>query len=311
MKDLPLLSIILNNYNHVHYLEKRFQDLLNGLPSNVEIIFFDDGSTDNSMEIAQRWEGKDERLKIFSHKPNLGIHETVRKAVELAQGKYIAPRAVDDLHLLGAYAKVVSVLETQPDVPLLFSDHAYIDEKVDLGKLCVDRTHKTLRTLKVFSPEEVAKEIFEDHLYIPGHTVVIKKESFLRFGGYQPQLKHLTDWFVYHAIALNEGAIYMPEALFVWRLHQSNYSASFEKQRGIKKELLQSFLDQLTEVSPNLRRRFSRSGLFFEFLQSVSFFELKRFKDFSFWFNCYRKKIGRIQRKWRRSIQKKMGKIDS
>ena len=52
---MPLVSIIINNYNYAHFLRPCIQSALNQEESADEIIVVDDGSTDNSLEIAEQF----------------------------------------------------------------------------------------------------------------------------------------------------------------------------------------------------------------------------------------------------------------
>ena len=54
-KDKPLVSIIIPNYNHADYLEERITSILNQTYTNYEIIILDDKSTDNSIEIINKF----------------------------------------------------------------------------------------------------------------------------------------------------------------------------------------------------------------------------------------------------------------
>ena len=62
MNDNPLVSILMINKNHGHYLEKTIRSYLNQSYKNLEIIVVDGGSTDSSIEIMQKYN----RVKMYS-----------------------------------------------------------------------------------------------------------------------------------------------------------------------------------------------------------------------------------------------------
>lgn len=66
------VSIIVPIYNKEKYLEKCLDSILGQTYRDLEIILVDDGSTDNSLSICQRYAEKDLRIKIY-HKPNGGV----------------------------------------------------------------------------------------------------------------------------------------------------------------------------------------------------------------------------------------------
>ena len=55
MKDNPLVSVIIPNYNHARYLEQRLESVFNQTYQNFEVIFLDDCSTDNSVELVKEY----------------------------------------------------------------------------------------------------------------------------------------------------------------------------------------------------------------------------------------------------------------
>ncbi len=52
----PLISVVIPNYNHAQFLEKRIESVLNQTYKNIEIILLDDKSTDNSIDIIKKYE---------------------------------------------------------------------------------------------------------------------------------------------------------------------------------------------------------------------------------------------------------------
>mgnify|MGYP005895225883 CR=1 FL=1 len=84
------LSFIVPVYNVEDYLSECVDSLLNqDVPSELyEIILYDDGSTDGSLRIAQKYGAGYANIRVFTH-PNSGAAETRNEAIEKAVGKYI------------------------------------------------------------------------------------------------------------------------------------------------------------------------------------------------------------------------------
>ena len=72
MNSNKLVSIIVPIYNVEKYLEKCVCSILNQDYNNLEVILVNDGSTDKSLEICERLQKKDNRIKIINQK-NLGV----------------------------------------------------------------------------------------------------------------------------------------------------------------------------------------------------------------------------------------------
>lgn len=95
MKNDPLVSIILPVYNVEIYLDDCFNSLIKQSYKNIEIIFVDDGSTDNSGNKLDEYLKKDKRVKVY-HKKNEGVSSAKNLGIKNATGDYITFVDSDD-----------------------------------------------------------------------------------------------------------------------------------------------------------------------------------------------------------------------
>lgn len=91
---MPKISVILPVYNVAQYLDRCIKSLLNQTFKDLEFIFVDDYSPDDSVEIIQKY--NDPRIKIIRHPVNLYTAEARNTGVNAAQGEYIAFVDPDD-----------------------------------------------------------------------------------------------------------------------------------------------------------------------------------------------------------------------
>ncbi len=96
MIHYPLISILIPLYNAEKYISETIESALAQTYDNIEILIFDDGSTDNSLSIALEYEKKYLNIKVFTHK-NSGAQITRNKLFELSSGEYIQYLDADDL----------------------------------------------------------------------------------------------------------------------------------------------------------------------------------------------------------------------
>ena len=101
------ISVIVNCFNGEKYLYKCLKSILDQKYQNFEIIFFDNFSTDKSLNIAKKI--IDKRIKLFSSKKKLKLYEARNEAINNASGELIAFLDVDDwwdCNYLSSRAKV-------------------------------------------------------------------------------------------------------------------------------------------------------------------------------------------------------------
>lgn len=225
------LSILIPNYNYGKYLAQAVTSVATSNYPSFEIVLVDDGSTDNSMEVALALQKQFPKLRVYRNETNQGIYATVERAISLAKGQYLHFLASDDYRLPTFIEKTMHVLESNPTIPICCSDHTYFDES-DPEKLCCSRLLKSESPFHVFSPTDLKVIFRRSNFWIPGHTSIVKKEAHERFGGFNPQVTYHCDWVLLHHIALSEGVAYIPEKLAVMRCHPHSFSA----QEGAKRQ---------------------------------------------------------------------------
>lgn len=88
MKNSPKVSIIVPIFNCEKYLNKCINSLLSQTEKNIEVILINDGSTDNSYNVARKYELIDSRIKLINQENN-GVSFTRNKGIEISSGEYI------------------------------------------------------------------------------------------------------------------------------------------------------------------------------------------------------------------------------
>ena len=92
----PDVSIIITIYNQAEYIHKVLRSVQNQSLKNIEIIFIDDCSLDNSLEIIKEYQKEDERIILISHDTNEGEIKSRTDGIRKSKGKYITIIDGDD-----------------------------------------------------------------------------------------------------------------------------------------------------------------------------------------------------------------------
>ncbi|MFC0308200.1 glycosyltransferase family 2 protein [Gallibacterium trehalosifermentans] len=119
MRSDILVSVIIPCYNGEQYIEAAVNSILQQSYHHLEILVINDGSTDRSADILQRFAQEDLRVRYIENEQNLGLIATLNKAIQLAQGQYIARMDSDDIALPDRIEKQVAFFEQHPDIAVL------------------------------------------------------------------------------------------------------------------------------------------------------------------------------------------------
>lgn len=111
----PAISVLLPVYNAEPFLAEAIESILRQSHSDFEFIIINDGSTDQSLEIASIYAAKDKRIILISRE-NKGLIRTLNEGLELAKGKYIARMDADDISHPERIQKQLYFMEKNPDI---------------------------------------------------------------------------------------------------------------------------------------------------------------------------------------------------
>lgn len=133
---MPKVSICIPTYNRANYLVYAVNSVLNQTYSDFELIICDDGSTDNTPERVSQW--NDPRIRYIRHIKNRGRSHNMYSGFEASNGEYFIKFDDDDAILPEFLEKTVAVLDTEPSVDFICTNHWIINsqgEKIESATL--------------------------------------------------------------------------------------------------------------------------------------------------------------------------------
>lgn len=165
MENLPLISVIIPVYNVEKYLEECVNSVLAQTYKNIEIILVDDGSTDSSGKLCDKFKEQNSTVQVI-HQKNAGLSDARTAGLNLATGKYAYFLDSDDYISDDALEKLCMIAENDSSDIVFFDAHSFLDESDEEIKQNYKRknVYKTKSGIEIF--EEMQKN-GEFHSSVP------------------------------------------------------------------------------------------------------------------------------------------------
>ena len=120
------VSVIINCLNGSKFIKKCLKSVINQTYKNLEIIFFDNNSKDNSIELIKKI--KDQRIKIFKSKKTIKLYDARNRAVNKSTGEFIAFLDIDDTwHKNKIEKQLLKIYRDDSDI--IYTNHWLIGKK--------------------------------------------------------------------------------------------------------------------------------------------------------------------------------------
>ena len=157
-------------YNCSSTMEQAVASVQNQTYTNWELILCDDGSSDNTYEVAQALAAKDSRIVLLRNEKNLGLNATLNRCLAVATGEYIARMDGDDDCVPERFERQLDLLEHHPEFQITSCPMKLFDETGEWGQTTVPEYP---------SPEDVVSGTPISHA-----AVMLRKECMDAVGGY-------------------------------------------------------------------------------------------------------------------------------
>jgi len=206
---MPTVSVHMPVYNAERYLAEAVESVLGQTFPHFEFIIIDDGSTDGSGAILERFARRDPRIRL-TRRENRGITPTRNEALQQARGDYFAVMDADDIACAERFARQVTYFEAHP-------------ECVALGTrvLLIDADGAPVREMS-----ELTSHAEIDGEHIAGHggaithpSAMMRRAALVEIGGYREAFQTAEDLDVFLRLAECGAVANLPDVLLHYRQH--------------------------------------------------------------------------------------------
>ena len=212
------ISVILPVYNGENFLAEAIESVLKQTFEDFELVISDNCSTDNTKEIIKSF--RDKRVKYFRNSSNLGMPRNWNKAVGYSQSEYIHVFAHDDIMLADNLAKKVEIFDKCPKAGFLHCSCYIFDSKGNLIRID-DPWPEERREYFISDGFSYFKKLFNYNI-IWSPSVLIRKEPFLKLGGFDPKITLAFDLEMWMRLSLFYDVAYLKTPLIGYRMHETN-----------------------------------------------------------------------------------------
>jgi glycosyltransferase involved in cell wall biosynthesis len=256
MKKLPLISVVIPNYNYAKFLSKAISSVENQTYQNIEIIVVNNGSTDDSFSLLKGYES---RIRVIDQE-NRGQAGARNSGLLAANGELISFLDADDFWQADKLEKQIKLINS--DCELVYSGISrFRDETCQIESVVLPKFKGNCDRYFVDLPAV--------SIVLSGESTVLFTRNLLNKVGYfNVNLNSASGWDFFRRCAKNTNFDYVSEGLSNYRLHENNMSkSSINNIEDIRKAYQEMFLDPLWNMSKGEKRKIT-NRLEFSFVKT-------------------------------------------
>jgi len=211
----PRVSVVIPCYNHGAYLDQAVASVLRQSYADFEIVIVDDGSSDPATQ--RLLDGYDRPKTRVLHTANRGVSCARNTGISSARGDYILPLDADDIIAPSYLEKAVAILETRPEVGIVYCDQQMFGEG------------EGLCNMPAYDPVTL---LFENLIL---SCAMYRKSDWEKVGGYSPKFIYgWEDWDFWVSMSrLNKQVSKIPEILYCYRIRGDSRDRSMRMHHKI------------------------------------------------------------------------------
>lgn len=231
------VTVVIPCHNYARYLRSAADSVLTQTDVQVRVVIVDDASTDDSAATARAIAQEDARVVVLENETNRGAVETFNRGLAVADGEYLVRLDADDLLTPGSLGRAVAVMQSFPEVGLVYGHplHFHGDEDLPTARL------RPTDWFTWSGPEWLAARATAGNNVITSPEVLMRRAVVDAVGG-QKALAHTHDMEMWLRIAAHADIGYVRGADQAWhREHPLSLSTKADDPEVILAEVRAAF----------------------------------------------------------------------
>ena len=221
----PIISVYIVNKNYDKYLKQAIKSVFEQSFKSIELIIVDDGSTDSSKEIIEKYKKKN-LLRVIYNKFSKGLIKSSNIAIKIARGEYVIRLDADDYFDPNALSVLYGSIIKEKNTALVYSDYYLIDSKNNVLSLekQISRANKRL-----------------NHLPVLAACCLIKKNALFSVNLYDGKFTRQDGYDLWYKLLNNFQSKHVSLPLFYYRRHENNLTKNKSKLYRTRTKILNKF----------------------------------------------------------------------
>jgi glycosyltransferase involved in cell wall biosynthesis len=232
-KPAPTVTVVIPVFNGENFLAEAIESVLNQTFRDFEVLVVDDGSSDGTWAIVERYMAAYPTAVRGIRKENGGTATALNAGIRGAKGSYFAWLSHDDRFVPHKLEAQLDLLNKHPELVGVYSDYSYIDAKGNW----FGRVYSVS-----YPPTQMLRHLLQS-VFINGSTLLIERQCLQQMGLFDETLRYAHDAMMWLHLALHYQLGHIPEPLTEYRKHPAQATHT---QKGVRRDT-QMWLQRATE----------------------------------------------------------------
>jgi hypothetical protein len=239
----PLVSVLVTAYNAAHTLGECLDSVRSQTHQNLDVVVVDDGSTDDTLRIAENLASRDPRFRVFTQ-PNRGCPVACNAALERARGDVLFRLDSDDILMPGYVREMLGIAATNPEFDAYASNGWYLGPADGMPVYPTRGGRVTVGARQLLAGRRIP------------YNALFKRTYLDLVGGFDPELRHGEDFDFWLRGSLR-GAVFLFDPRPRWRYRRVGVGKSYAIGAESRAEL--EILQHASEVTGSVIGGLSRA----------------------------------------------------